>query len=488
MKAIKILIIAMAGLLSSVYAVPASPSPGEHTLPDGSTITVQLFGDENVSWRETNDEYTILFNGEGFLEYAVQDESGDLKLSGVRVRHVHERTDEEKKFLEGHRKKLRYSRSQVEAMRELRRATNNAIESVILQESGSQALSFDFNIDTQQSTISGEVRVPIFLVQFQGKSLVKTKADFEMLFNQLNYTAGGTITGSLRDYFKANSYGKLDLQVDIYGPYTLPNPISAYDSKSGGSNSGTFGSEVFSLAQSAGFNFSKYPNPNMPGYAVSPHFIFAGYGQENAGVNPGQSIWSHAGTYSTPINLNGISVRGYSCSPELSGSSGTNITYIGVIAHELGHSLLGLPDFYDTDYEGSGGQSVHIDQWDLMASGSWGDNGRTPTNLSAYARAAVGWASEITLSNSTNITIPNPATQGVVYRINTSTPNEYFLLENRQKINWDAYIPNSGLLIYHVDKNHSGWASSGVNYNKINANPSNRGYYVKQAGCAIVNG
>jgi Fibronectin type III domain. len=57
-------------------------------------------------------------------------------------------------------------------------------------------------------------------------------------------------------------------------------------------------------------------------------------------------------------------------------------------------------------------------------------------------------------------------------KINTSTQNEYFLLENRQKQGWDEYIPASGLLIYHVDENNG----------LSNRNPAHRGLYIKQAG------
>jgi len=473
-----LVIIAVSGLQHNLYAVPAYPNPVDYTLPDGSTITIKLRGDEWVNWRETLDGYTLLVASDGFLEYAEQDEFGDLAPSGVRARR--ERTEEGRRFLTGRQRNLRFSTSQQEAMRELRRIRDNAIDDFLLQESSS--LQGDVNI--QQSPIVGEVRVPIILVQFQGRSFVRSRNDFVMLFDQLNYTAGGTITGSLRDYFRAISYNQLDLRVTVYGPVTLPNPISHYDHRSGGSTT-NFRNHTFDAARAIGFRFNNYPNPNMSGFAVSPHFIFAGYGQES-GAPAGQAIWSHAASSILPQTIDGMSVRGYSCSPELRGTSGTNIAHIGVVAHELGHSLLGLPDFYDTDYEESGGQSEDLDFWCLMAAGAWGGGqGMTPTNLSAYARVRMGWVQEITLTSLTSVAISSPATQagGTVYRINTQTPSEYFLLENRQRMGWDASIPGSGLLIYRVRRDHPGW-----NNNRININPADRGYYVMQAGCAIANG
>lgn len=182
------------------------------------------------------------------------------------------------------------------------------------------------------------------------------------------------------------------------------------------------------------------------------------------------------------LTLNGAKLSRFSCSPELRGTAGKDLTHIGVIAHELAHSLFGLPDFYDTDYE-KGGTAIDLAEWDLMASGSWNDDGRTPPYFSAYGRVACGWVPCITLNDSTaNITILNPESDPnpTIYRINTKTFNEYFLLENRQQVGWDKYIPSSGLLIYLVDKNHSGW-----NFGTVNANPARRGYYVKQAGCGV---
>jgi len=123
-----VLIITLAGLLQYAHAVPAYPYPIDYTQPDSSTITIQLFGDEFVSWRETADGYTLLFSKDGFLEYAEQNGNGDIKPSGVRARNELERTEAEKKFLDGLPKKLWFSPSQVKAMRNKLHRTNNIKE------------------------------------------------------------------------------------------------------------------------------------------------------------------------------------------------------------------------------------------------------------------------------------------------------------------------------------------------------------------------
>ena len=53
-----------------------------------------------------------------------------------------------------------------------------------------------------------------------------------------------------------------------------------------------------------------------------------------------------------------------------------------------------------------------------------------------------------------------------VYMIkNAAHPDEYYLLENRQKKGWDAALPASGMLILHVDYDPDIW-----NYNLVNSN------------------
>ena len=64
----------------------------------------------------------------------------------------------------------------------------------------------------------------------------------------------------------------------------------------------------------------------------------------------------------SPQVRDGVTINRYFMAPE----DGR----VGVMAHELGHLLMGWPDLYDTDYTsaGTGG-------WDLMAGGSWNGGG-----------------------------------------------------------------------------------------------------------------
>jgi hypothetical protein len=60
----------------------------------------------------------------------------------------------------------------------------------------------------------------------------------------------------------------------------------------------------------------------------------------------------------------------------------------------------------------------------------------------------------------------NSATNPIAYRFDTSTPREYFILENRQRTGFDQNIPGTGLLIYRVS----------VTDQEIRANKVNTGH------------
>ena len=154
-------------------------------------------------------------------------------------------------------------------------------------------------------------------------------------------------------------------------------------------------------------------------------------------------------------------VSTYSCSPERRDLSGSNITFIGVICHEFGH-VLGSPDYYDTDYSNSGGQYPAMGYWDLMASGSWNASGRCPAHINMFQKIQFGWVTPEELVAPKVVTnMLNSAQNPVSYTIEAN--GDLYVLENRQKVAFDLYVPGNGLLIYHIHKNFFNGASSLLN-------------------------
>ena len=52
--------------------------------------------------------------------------------------------------------------------------------------------------------------------------------------------------------------------------------------------------------------------------------------------------------------------------------------------------------------------------------------------------------------------MPNAAENPVAYTVQTTMPGEYFILENRQKVQFDSGLAGHGLLIYRVSSLASG--------------------------------
>ena len=429
--------LAMLIFAGKASAVEAYPYKIKYPQPDGKTIvTLTMKGDEKVNWAETEDGYTLVYNPQGYFVYATLDSTGDMVPSRYVATEILARSAEVSDFLARTPKRLRYSRSQINYMLslwEIRDAKAKSME--------------------KNSRTTGTVRILVIMMQYPNWSFVKTRQQVENMFNQVNYSAENA-RGSVHDYYNEASYGKLNLVADVVGPYTCNHNSRYYGKHSEGPNSGNgsiWATEAMRKAIADSVDFSRYDSDN-DGAVDCVHIIFAGYGREAGGGD--SVIWSHKWQASERVVNNGKYARTYSCSPELAGNSGTKLSRIGAPCHEIGH-VLGAPDFYDTDYEDNG-QYTAMGNWDIMASGCWngthGEGGNMPAHHNAYTKAYIyHWINVTTLSGYDTLTLqPFSADSNQVYRINTATNDEFYLLDNRQKTGFDSMLPGHGLMFYHV--------------------------------------
>lgn len=417
----------------TAQGVPAFPGLISFTQPDGAKLNVYLRGDEKVHWAETEDGYSLLYDEAGYLCYAVPTEGGGMMASGLRATNESERPTVVKMMLLNTPKKLRYSHQQVE------RCLSMWNQIVPKETKGGRS-----------KALVGTKKALVVLFQTPDCSLRFHKFDFISLFNEQNYTEHNA-RGSVFDYYYSASNGQFTLQVDVLGPVTGDHPMAYYGSDNS-EGAYSFATEIANKIEGMA-DFSEYDNDG-DGVIDGMHIIFAGHGEE-AGAGEDR-IWSHQWYVWNAPTYNGVTFGRYSCSPEMSGNFGNSITRIGVICHELGH-VFGAPDYYDTDYEGSGGEYNGLGNWDIMSSGSWNDNGRTPARHGAYTAANIyQWTTATVLTDPQAVRIPQTSVQHDVYRINTSTNGDYFLLENRQKKGFDRSIPGHGLIVYHVHANAHG--------------------------------
>ncbi len=283
----------------------------------------------------------------------------------------------------------------------------------------------------------GERRALLILVDFEDNP-----ADYDVEhFEEMLFSEGEYPTGSFRDYYQETSYEQLDVEGDVAGWYRMPQDYAYYAGAYYGF--GAYPRNAQRLVEDAvdaadpDVDFADYDNNND---GVVDMLIVVHAGVEGAG-NPG-NIWSHVSVTYGFLAHDGVYVYKYAMCPELSS--------IGVYCHEFGH-ILGLPDLYDTDYTSTG-----LGSWSLMASGAHNDYGRTPAHFDAWCKVKLKWIEPIVVEDKlTGASLPAVENEPVVYRLWTdgATEKQYFLVENRQKVGFDEYLPGDGLLIYHIDDN-----------------------------------
>ena len=423
-----ILSIALAMLTLTASAVPARRTQRTLTLSDGTQVTATLSGDENYHYWKTADGRAFVMNEENIpQEISLQQAQSKLQAK-VQARNAHRI-----------------------AKRTKRKAAWGA----------------------ETNPISGERKGLVILVNYKDKKMQHTQAEYNDYFNKAGYS-DNNCTGSVRDYFLSQSYGKFSLDFDVMGPVTLSKNLSYYgdnDSDGNDKHAAEMVAEAVKLAVS-GIDLKRY-DWDGDGYVDQVYVVYAGYG-EHADA-PANTIWPHeyelseAAKYNDgpgALTINGVTIDTYACSSELRGSSGNKMDGIGTACHEFSHCLA-IPDMYDTSADG---ENFGMNVWDLMDYGSYNGEdgyGETPAPFTSYERMYCGWLTPVELTQPCNVNdMPAITKEPVAYLIrndNPKFPGEYYLLENHQQESWDAYAPAHGMLVLHVDFNSNAWKQNTVN-------------------------
>ena len=429
-----IILTAILVLCTAVTALAGPAYPGKITVtqPDGTTLNIRLHGDEYFHWA-TDD-------AGNFLE---QDEKGFWSISSTMTRSTLGKLQEEA-------------------------SARRAAAADLMKAAAGSSANF------------GSPRIPVILISFSGtnEKFKKTNADFDAMLNTPGYSANNAI-GSVYDYYKENSFGQFTPIFEVLGPVTLDNNLAYYGQNSQNNDIRPEMALVHAAQKlDSTVDFSRYDNDG-DGTVEFVIFYYAGYDEaQGASTN---AIWSHAWYLSSSSNaynsrtFDGVKLDRYFCTSELKGTSGSTMCSIGTTCHEFAHTL-GLPDFYDADYE-TNGSAANMYELDLMAEGSYNVNSTTPPYFNAEELTEIGWLSSIPELTSTGsftlqqVNYPE-ATSYSAYMTKTSVNNEYFVYECRGGQRWDAGIP-TGMMVYHVDKSSnrvsgsvtaaSVWSSNKVN-------------------------
>lgn len=422
---------------AAANAVPAKKLQKVITLTNGTQVSVELRGDEYLSWWEGTD---------GTAYRATADDT------------VFEAFDLEAQKPAAAARRARTEQGRVARLARVKNSLKGADDKM-------RGLGGD------HITYKGVKKGLVVLVDFKNKKFADGH-DLEYYKNVINGKDFSDeeegYVGSVRDYFLAQSNGQFELDFDVVGPVTMSKNYGYYG------NDGAYQKDekVYEMIKEACDGIQDQVNLkdydwDGDGEADQVFFLYAGLGQASGGSH--STIWPHESELRYwPCGVLSYStgkINTYACAnelqPETQGSSRYISAGIGTICHEFSHCL-GFADMYDTTGGGGYGMSV----FDVMDQGSYNGNGFVPCNYTAFERIYAGWVEAIELIDPATVkdmkSVSDYGRPFIMY--NYKNTNEYFLLENRQNTGWDKGLYGSnGLLIVHVNYVPSRWANNSVN-------------------------
>lgn len=301
--------------------------------------------------------------------------------------------------------------------------------------------------------VTGELRIMVLLVEFPDKRGAKPPQQYrDMLFSEGVYP-----TGSMRDYYKEVSGGKVTVTGDVIEWLMMPHPYSYYVNGESGTqwnsyphNAPRLAEDAVKAALAAGIQFDPALDKFGQGIITALFIVHAGRGAE---VMPKalrkSEIWSHKWQLRNPVSLPG----------NLSATTYLVVPFdckVGVCAHELGHLAFQWQDFYDPNYDEDGTEWDGTGIWDLMAGGSYNGSGARPAHPAPLHKLQHGWISATKVTTSGSHTLqPYGSNGGRVLKVISPAyvkDRQYLLLESRARKGFDKDLPGEGLLVWRVDE------------------------------------
>jgi immune inhibitor A len=326
---------------------------------------------------------------------------------------------------------------------------NDGMDDAAVMRNGEHGLEL---ISVPDKPIQGQLRIKVLLIDFPDREGTLPVSHY----NQLLFSKDTYPTGSMRDYYREVTLGKVDVTGSIHGWLRMPNDYNYYTNGESGTegrsyprNARRMAEDAVNAALQAGVDFNSDLDVLNDGTITALFIIHAGLGAET--LNPsirGNHIWSHKWATQQPIAV----------TANLYASTYLTVPHdckVGVCAHELGHLAFQWEDFYDPNYGEDGKEWDGSGSWDVMAGGSYNGNGHRPCHPAALHKSQHHWI-EVTpvTSSGQHILQPYTPTSGQVLKLVSPKyrSGQYLLLENRAKTGFDSDLPGEGLLVWKVDE------------------------------------
>jgi immune inhibitor A len=244
-------------------------------------------------------------------------------------------------------------------------------------------------------------------------------------YNKNNAT-GEKVHGSMNDYYKEQSYGKLKVEGKMFEFVEVSKKRMDYGQ--GNANKMVLFNEACEklLARDGKDALNDFDGV---------FFLYAG---KRPQVPRGSLYWPHRSNYT---------FQGKRWPYFIVEEGGDKMNNISVFCHEFGH-MLGLPDLYARP-ENPG--STGLWQWCAMSNQVGGGK---PQHFCAWSKEQVGWVTPTLIDPAVKqklILSPIEDSPKECFKIMVKTDgSEYLLLENRKKKGFDSSLPAEGLLIWRV--------------------------------------
>lgn len=424
----------------SSYSAPHEGDEFDLLQPDGSYISVLVWGDEYYQHIESHDGYTLIKDpATGWISYAELDAAGEEfvstgipyeKLPIEKAVKKHGKKSPSKKSIKIKKEKIKEKRTKNRKL-----LGDPALD--ILPDEGSGETPPPQAAPPPAVTRTGSYLGLTLLIDFPDAPATVPRSDLEAFCNEIGYT-GYTNYGSIRDYFRAASEDLLDYTNHVTAYYTAKNNKSYYTDETiaFGTRARELVIEALRDLDTKGFNFAALSTES--GRIIAINAMYAG------AVNNAWSkgLWPHAGTIPTGgFSADGVSARRYQIS-----SIGTNLS-IRTFIHENGHLLMQWRDLYDYGSESNG-----VGNFCIMAAGG---NNKRPVLPNPYFRQLSGWETTTQVNSTTNAVFTRNANTNATVRYgNPANTDESFFMDIRHKSGWNYYYPGSGLVIWHVEGNN----------------------------------
>ena len=243
---------------------------------------------------------------------------------------------------------------------------------------------------------------------------------------------------SLRNYYRRASYNQLEIQGSTLGWYR-PGYTRASSAQTWTGRENLI-KEALNYFDGQGHDFSQYDNDNN---GVIDYFLVIWAGPDNGW---GNHWWGYKTNWNSSYVLDGRQFSGSTYSWQWESRPYPGTFYPNVTIHETGHAL-GLPDLYD--YDDTIGPRGGVGGLDMM-DGNWADH-------NGFSKMLLDWLTpQVCSAGSRTYTLrPTGSHQDTVIfwpNYNIASPfTEFFVVQNRYRVNNDTGLPANGLLIWHVD-------------------------------------